>query len=83
MYASATDWESINGTTYMLYLNIASFSIDNSNFQIFSKNIFLHFNSYKILWKMEHLLLRSKCSIFHNILKKSYISKASKGACVE
>ena len=32
---------------------------------------------------MEHLLLRSKCSIFHNVLKKSYISKASKGACVE
>ena len=23
-----------------------------------------------MLWKMEHLLLRSKCSIFHNILKK-------------
>ena len=31
---------------------------------------------------MEHLLLRSKCSIFYNNLKKSYISKASKGTCV-
>ena len=29
------------------------------------------------------MLLRSKCYIFHNIFKKSYISKASKGACVE
>ena len=32
---------------------------------------------------MEHFLHRSKCSIFHSILKKSYISKVSKGACVE
>ena len=24
----------------------------------------------KILWKMEHLLFESKCSIFHNIIKR-------------
>ena len=31
----------------------------------------------KILWKMEHLLQKSKCSIFHNI------SKVSKGVIME
>ena len=44
-------------------------SINNSNFQIFSKRNFLHFKSFENLWKMKHLLLRSKCAIFHNILK--------------
>ena len=29
---------------------------------------------------MEHLLLKRKCSNFHNVLKKSYISKATKDA---
>ena len=33
--------------------------------------------------EMEHFPLRGKCSIFHDVLKKTYISKASKGACVE
>ena len=58
--------------------------INNSNFQNIFQKIFFYISVVlKILWKMEHLLLRSKFSIFHNILKKSYISKASKGACVE
>ena len=42
----------------------------NSTFQIFSKKIFFYISIVlKILWKMEHLLLMSKCSIFHNILE--------------
>ena len=40
-------------------------------FKYFPKNIFYISIVLKILWKMEHLLLRSKCSIFHNILKES------------
>ena len=50
-------------------LNIASFSINNSNFQIFSKKEFLNYNSFENIMEMEHLLLRSECSIFHNYLK--------------
>ena len=37
----------------------------------------------KILWKMEHLLFWSKCSIFHNIFKCIHISKASKAIIME
>ena len=33
--------------------------------------------SLKILWKMEHLLFWSKCSIFHNILKRLKVFKIS------
>ena len=29
----------------------------------------LSFEHLKLLWKMEHLLQKSKCSIFHNIFK--------------
>ena len=84
----------------------------------------MNFNSFENIMEMEHLLLMSKCSIFHNILenltfqslqrcgliinfnsfenimengafapheqmfhfsyfRKYYISKASKGSCVE
>ena len=59
-----------NSLPHMLFLEHCIISINNSNFQIFSKKIFYISIVLKILWKMEHLLLlRSKCSIFHNILK--------------
>ena len=37
----------------------------------------------KILWKIEDLLQRSKCSIFHNIFQIHDITKASKGVIME
>ena len=52
----------------MLYLEHCIISINNSNFQIFFKKYFYMSIVLKILWKMEHLLPRSKSSIFHNIL---------------
>ena len=60
----------------MLYLEHCIISINNSNFQIFSKFFFLE----NIMENGTFAPLRSKCSIFHNILKKSYILKVSKGA---
>ena len=60
-----------NPVYHMLYLEHCIISINNSNFQIFSKNNFYISLVLKILWKMEHLLLRSKCSIFHGILIKN------------
>ena len=53
----------------MLCLEHCIISINNSNFQTFSKNDFYISVVLKILWKMEHLLLRSKCSIFRNIFQ--------------
>ena len=47
-------------------------------FKYFPKNIFYISIVLKILWKMEHLLLRSKCSIFHNILKNLTFQRHSK-----
>ena len=33
---------------------------------------------WKILWKMEHLLQKSKCHIFHNIFKYMIFQKRQK-----
>ena len=65
--------------------NIASFSINNSNFQIFSKKYSLHFkNSLENILKNGTFAPPGANFPFLIILKKkSYISKASKGACVE
>ena len=59
-----------NPIPHMLCWEHCIISINNSNFQIFSKKILNISIVLKILRKMEHLLLRSKCYIFHNILKK-------------
>ena len=58
----------LNPLPHILYLEHCIISINNSNFQIFSQFFFYISIVLKILWKMEHLLLRSKCCIFHNIL---------------
>ena len=60
-------WLIFNPLPHMLYLEHCIISINNSN--IFQNNNFYISIVLKILWKMEHLLLRSKCSIFHNIFK--------------
>ena len=63
-------------TPYYYIKNIAPFSINNSNFQIFSKKYFNISKVLKILWKMEHLLLRNKCSIFiprHTLVARYYV----------
>ena len=35
-------------------------------------------NTCEILWKMEHLLQRSKCSIFHSIFKYMIFQRRQK-----
>ena len=35
----------------------------------FKKNLSHALNTFKIIWKMEHLFQKSKCSIFHNIFE--------------
>ena len=67
----------------MLYLEHCIISINNLNFQIFSKNTFFHFNSFENIMEYETFAPQEQMFHFHNILKKSYISKVSKGACVE
>ena len=58
-------FETINPIPFFLYLEL---SINNSNFHVFSKKYFLHFNSFKY---MENGTLppQEQMSIFHNILK--------------
>ena len=46
-----------NPFPHMLYLEHCIISMNNSNFQIFSKKSFYILIVLKILWKMEHLLL--------------------------
>ena len=60
---------------------MSSFSILD-NFKQVQEKFKLSFDSIllKILWKTEHLLLKSKCSIFHNILNTFYF-KDVKGRC--
>ena len=68
----------INPFPHMLYLEHCIISINNSNFQIFSKKYFLHFISFENI--MENGTFAPQEQIFHFfiIFKKSYISKASK-----
>ena len=68
----------------MLYLENCIISINNSNFQIFSKKYFLHFNSFGN--NMENGTFAPKeqmfhfslyfFSIFHNVLKGQRCPKA-------
>ena len=75
MYAKAY----FNPLPHMQYLEHWIISINNSNFQINRKNICYNSIVLKILWKIEHLLLRSKCSNFHNILKNLTFQRRPKG----
>ena len=52
----------------MLFIDHYTISIFN-NIKKIKKNLSKVLNTIKILWKMEHLLRMSKCSIFHNIFK--------------
>ena len=74
MYAKT----SFNLLPHMLYLEHCIISINNSNFKYFQKKYFFYI-SIVLLWKMEHLLLRSKCSNFHNILKNLTFQRSPKG----
>ena len=56
----------------MLYLEHYIISINNSNFQIFSKIYFLHFNNF------ENIIENGTCSIFHNILKNLTFQRSQK-----
>ena len=42
------------------------------------KNMVMPFQSPSILWKIEHLLQKNKCSIFHNIFKYSIFQRRQK-----
>ena len=58
-----------NPLPHMLYLEHCIIFYKKIKFSNIFQKYFLHFNSFEnIVWKMEHLL-RSKHSIFHNILK--------------
>ena len=59
----------INPLPHMLYLEDCIISINNSNFQIFSKNYFLHFNSFENIMENGTFAPQEQISIFHNILK--------------
>ena len=59
----------------MLYLEHCIISINNSNFQIFSKKYFLHFNSFENIMENGTFAPRSS---FHNILKNLTFQRRSK-----
>ena len=44
----------------------------------FNKNLSEGLNTLKILWKVEHLLQKSKCSIFHNFFKYIIFQRCQK-----
>ena len=44
----------------------------------FKKNLSNFLSTFEKLWKMEHLLEKSKCFIFHNVFQLNDISKVSK-----
>ena len=69
----------------MLYLEHCIIFYKKLNFQIFSKKNFLHFNSFENIMENGTFAPQEQMLMFHfsQCFKKSYISKTSKGACVE
>ena len=67
----------------MLYLEHCIISINNSNFQIYSKKYFLPFYSFENIMESETFAPQEQMFNFSKYFKKSYISQTSKGACVE
>ena len=62
----------------MLYLEHCISSINNSNFQIFSKKYFLHFNSFEIIMETGTFAPQEQMFHFHNILKNLTFQRCPK-----